>query len=538
MKIEKQPLEDHQVKLIVEVESEPFDAAKQRAARKLAKRVKIPGFRPGKAPYPVIVRHIGEGAIVEEAIEILVNDIYPDVIKEADIEPFSLGSLENIPSMDPLTFEFVVPLKAEVELGDYKTIRLPYDQPEIPESDIDEVIENLKERQAVIDPVDQPAKESNLVRIRLKGEKVEPAEGESPTVVNDREYPVVIEQEDADMTGEWPFPGFSRQLIGLSAGEEKDLEYTYPEDSDYENLKGKNVTFHITVEQVSTRTLPETDDEFASSVGDYANMEELRDAIRQDLKQHVENSYNEEYDDNLIEEVIGISTIKYPPQMLENEIAAVINRLENNLAQQGLDIDLYLKSRQMDIDGLKEEVKPVAEKRLLKSLALFEVADTENIQIDPDDLQSETNRTLDELSHVMQEKDFQKMIQTDESRSNLVGNVMMEMLIERTQSHLRDIARGLAPVDGGEGVDEEAIEDPALEPEAEVEILEEVETEEVTVEGDDVKVEAEQIIDSGQELAEPEHTPDADTPEETAGKQPVRQDQTEISVEIDQEIDG
>lgn len=538
MKIEKQPLEDHQVKLIVEVESEPFDAAKQRAARKLAKRVKIPGFRPGKAPYPVIVRHIGEGAIVEEAIEILVNDIYPDVIKEADIEPFSLGSLENIPSMDPLTFEFVVPLKAEVELGDYKTIRLPYDQPEIPESDIDEVIENLKERQAVIDPVDQPAKESNLVRIRLKGEKVEPAEGESPTVVNDREYPVVIEQEDADMTGEWPFPGFSRQLIGLSAGEEKDLEYTYPEDSDYENLKGKNVTFHITVEQVSTRTLPETDDEFASSVGDYANMEELRDAIRQDLKQHVENSYNEEYDDNLIEEVIGISTIKYPPQMLENEIAAVINRLENNLAQQGLDIDLYLKSRQMDIDGLKEEVKPVAEKRLLKSLALFEVADTENIQIDPDDLQSETNRTLDELSHVMQEKDFQKMIQTDESRSNLVGNVMMEMLIERTQSHLRDIARGLAPVDGGEGIDEEAIEDPALEPEAEVEILEEVETEEVTVEGDDVKVEAEHIIDSGQELAEPEHTPDADTPEETAGKQPVRQDQTEISVEIDQEIDG
>ncbi len=143
MKIDTQPLEDHQIKLTVEVEPKPFEESKQRAARKLARQAKIPGFRPGKAPYPVIVRHIGEPAIVEEAIEILVNDIYPEAIKEANIEAYGPGYLEQIVSIDPPTFEFIVPLRAEVVLGDYHSVRLPYDQTDIPPEQVDEVVKNL-----------------------------------------------------------------------------------------------------------------------------------------------------------------------------------------------------------------------------------------------------------------------------------------------------------------------------------------------------------------------------------------------------------
>jgi len=166
-------------------------------------------------------------------------------------------------------------------------------------------------------------------------------------------------------------------------------------------------------------------------------------AIREELEGQAEQSYNEDYDEELIDKIVDISSIKYPPQMLEQEIENVINRLENNLAQQGLDMDLYLKSRQMDADALKEEVTPVAETRLQKSLVLLELADAEDIQIEPDDLQTATNRTLGELSSYMQEKDFQRMLRTDEARSNLVGNVMMDMLIDRTQTRIREIARGL-----------------------------------------------------------------------------------------------
>ncbi len=469
MKIDKELLDDHQVKLVVESDQKPFDDAKQRAARKLAKKVKIPGFRPGKAPYHVIVRHIGESTIVEEAIEILVNDIYPDVIIQAEIEPYSIGSLENIPSLDPPVFEFVVPLKAEVELGNYKEIRLPYEQPTVEETDIEEVIENLRERQAVIEPVDAPAKEGNLVRIRLQGERTTPAEGESPILVNDREYPVVIEPEAEDQT-EWPFPGFSRQLIGLSAGDKKELDYSFPEDTEFDSLKGEQAIFNVSVEQVNTRTLPELDDEFASSVGEYETMDDLRTAIRQELQGQAEQSYNEGYDEDLIDQIVDLSSIKYPPQMIEQEIENVINRLGNNIAQQGLDMDLYLKSRQMDMDALKEEVTPVAETRLQKSLVLLELADAEGIQIESEELQTATNRTLGELSTYMQEKDFQRMIQTDEARSNLVGNVMMDMLIDRTQARIRDIARGLfdeqdAQTDDGPA---ESVQGPHQDAEAEI----------------------------------------------------------------------
>ena len=443
MKIETQPLEDHQIKLVVEVEQEPFEEAKQRAARKLAKRVKIPGFRPGKAPYAVIVRHVGESTIVEEAIEILVNDVYPEAIKQAEIEPYSLGTLENIPNLDPPTFEFIVPLKATVELGDYAAIRMDYKLDEVSQDDIDQVVNNLLDRQALVEPVDRPAQVGDLVRIHLHGERKEPKEGENPTVVQDREYPVVIDAEDSEDDSEWPYQGFSHQLIGLSAGDTKELDYHFPEESPYDNLRNTTVSFQVNLNQVNSRTVPELNDEFASSIGEYSNLEELYAAIRGDLQRQNEQAYNEEYDDKLLDEVISISTIKYPPQMLDQEIQVVIDRLKDNLAMQNLDIDLYLKSRQMDMDALKEEVKPVAETRLNKSLTLLEVAEAEKIQVNPDELQTETNRTLDELSYYMEEKDFRKMLQTNDARTNLVSNVMMEMIIDHARARLRDIARGI-----------------------------------------------------------------------------------------------
>ena len=167
MKIDTQPLEDHQVKLTVEVENEKLSEAKIRAARQLAKKVKIPGFRPGKAPYQVVVRQIGDAAILEEAMELLIDDIYPKVIEEADIHPYGPGKLEQIVSTEPPTFEFVIPLEAKVVLGDFRSIRRPYELKEIPEQDVENVLDDLRERQAVIEPVDRPAQPGDLVDVRL-----------------------------------------------------------------------------------------------------------------------------------------------------------------------------------------------------------------------------------------------------------------------------------------------------------------------------------------------------------------------------------
>ena len=138
MKIDTELREDHQVKINVEVETEALEGAKRRAAKQIAKRVKIPGFRPGKAPYNVIQKHVGDGAILEDALDILLDEIYPEIIEEADIKPYGPGSLENVASLDPPTLEFTVPLAPEVDLGDYREIRIDYKLNEVSDDDVED----------------------------------------------------------------------------------------------------------------------------------------------------------------------------------------------------------------------------------------------------------------------------------------------------------------------------------------------------------------------------------------------------------------
>jgi trigger factor len=284
LKIETIILEDHQAKLKVEFEPHQIEDAKQRAARKISRQTKIPGFRPGKAPYGIVLRTVGESAILEEALEILVDDQYPKVIEEAGIKPYGPGQLENVISMAPPILEFKVPLEAQVTLGDYLSIRQPYSPPVVEEKDIDQVISDLRERQAILEPVNRSAKEGDQVFIRISGERLDPAEGESATLVTDRPMPVTIQAKEQQLTTEWPFPGFSRKLIGVSAGDQKIIKHKFPQDSDYQSLRGKSAQFHVTVETVKSRALPELDDAFAQSVGEYESLEALRADIRKSLE--------------------------------------------------------------------------------------------------------------------------------------------------------------------------------------------------------------------------------------------------------------
>jgi trigger factor len=441
LKIETQPLEDHQVKLVVEVDPQPFEKAKRRAASRLSRRTKIPGFRPGKAPYQIVQRHVGEEIILEESLDILLKDLYPKIIEEAEIEPHGPGKLENVVSVDPLRLEFVVPLAAEVELGDYRSIRFPYEPEETTDQDVDDVLQDLRHRQAIDEPVERPAQEGDHIYIRLSAERVIAEEGQDPALIADRPQSLLIASEDEDMENEWPFSGFSRELIGMSPGDEKSLTHTFPEDSDFESLKGVTAQFKVTVEEVKSRTLPELNDEFAQSVGDYATLEELRSEIHNSLEQQNKKTYDDDYDDKILNEVVEQSTIKYPPQMLEEEIDEVLHQLEHRLESQNLDLDTYLMTREMDEDDLREEVKPVAEKRLKRSLVLLEISKKEDVDISPDEVQAETERALDILSRTMSEKDLRKL-STEQLVPNLVSNIMVDMRISKTSERLRSIAKG------------------------------------------------------------------------------------------------
>ncbi len=448
MKVETYELEDHQARLVVEIEADKLETAKHRAANALAKKVRIPGFRPGKAPYAMIVRHLGEGEIIEHAIELLVDDYYPQVIREAGIKPYGPGSLEQVKSLDPLTLEFIVPLAAQVELGNYRSIRIPYESRQITNEEVERVLSLVRSQNALIEPVDRPAQAGDLVQLRVSANKIGGSD-EDRVLMSERQLSLVIGQEDEELLPPAPFPGFTEHLIGISAGQTITIRHQFAEDSAIETLRGVEAEFTVTIEQVNSRTLPELNDELAQSMGEFSTLEELRAAIQSDLQRQAEREYNEEYDDKVLDQLVEISTVVYPPQMLESEIEDVIRQLERRLEQQGLDLELYLKTRGINREQLVEETKPIAEARLKRALVLFEVGEKENIQVNQEELQDETIRTMGFFSRILPPKDFQRFIRKDKA-SSIVGNIMMDMMIEKTRERLRNYARGIATEVGAE----------------------------------------------------------------------------------------
>jgi len=450
LKIETQLIEDHQSKITVEFEAEQVESMKRRAARRIADKVKIPGFRPGKAPYQVIVRQVGEGTVFEKALELLVDEIYPSVIEESKIKPYGPGRLENILSTEPLKLEFIIPLDAEVDLGDYKNIRKPYKPKKITKKDIDNTLMDLRERQAVIEPVDRSAAEGDLVTVKLNATRKNALEGKDPVIIRESTYPIVVhpvkittakKTRSDEINLEWPFPGFSQNLLGLSEADEKIVQYIYPDNLDDENRRGAEAEFHLTVMNVKSRNLPEIDEEFLSSLGDYENLDVLLQDIRTSLEKRSKQHYDQNYDQEILDKAIKQASFKYPSQMLDQEMDKVIRDFENQLQQQKLTMDLYLKTRNLDMDGLRGEMRPVAEERLKQNLFLFELSEAEDIKIDPEEVQGEAQNTLNYLYKVLPEKEAKKLTNKN-IYSNLVSNVYADMLSRRAMEHFRDICSG------------------------------------------------------------------------------------------------
>lgn len=493
MKIQSEPREDQQITLTVEFEDSELEAFKQKAARKIARQVRIPGFRPGKAPYPIILRTVGENAVVEQAVELLVDDKYPEIIKEADIHPYGPGALEEIVQLNPPVLKFVVPLDAEVILGDYQAIRHAYEPAETSEQEVDQVIEEQRERQAILDPVERPAETGDVVTMQLKADRLEEDEAGDKVLIPQRSTELLVRSED-DSSSEWPFPGFSEKLLGIKAGDELSFPYEYPEDYEYESMRGVKAEFSVVVEGVKSRQLPELNDEFASTVGEFETLEALRIAIRRDLETQAQNEYHRTYDEAVLDELVENSTIKFPPQMLENEVHSVMEGFERRMEQQGITMDLYKKMRNLDDEALHAEAHPIAEKRLKRALVLAELAKTEKIQVSPEELQQETQRTISYLSQNMN-KEENRQFSDQRVLNNLVGGILSEMVTERATQRLREIASDGAyqsPKPEVETPSEPLPDDESSEPAAETQPVAEEETLEVeaatiTTEQDEVE---------------------------------------------------
>ncbi len=434
MNIEKQYQEDHSVKLIVEVDQDKMTTYKRRAATKIASRGNIAGFRPGKAPYDIVVRTYGEGAITEQAVDLFIDQEYSNVLKEADVNPGAAGALESIDSLEPPKFTFRVPLAPEVDLGDYHSVRMTYEWQAPDQAAVDAALEDMRQMYATTENVERAIEIGDYVLVDVKSETTE---------LNRTGFATFVRSEDRDT--EWPYNGFAKELVGLKAAESKTIKHDFPADWEVEELQGKSVEIEVTVKTVRGVTLPDINDEFAKMTGAGETVDALMEAVKKDVEARSQAEYDDKYFVELIEKIKEGATIKYHEHTIEHEGEHVLSDLSNRLSQQGMDLDTYFKVRSTTREQfVEEEVKPVAKKRLERGLLLDEVVRVEKIQLDNEALDAEYNNTLNGLAQ--QGMDFSKIRGGKKGQKQLSEAIAMEaasrVMTRKALDMIKSIAMG------------------------------------------------------------------------------------------------
>ncbi|MGD2253221.1 MAG: trigger factor [Anaerolineales bacterium] len=436
MKVETQDKEDRQVELTVEVPGDRLQTAMHMAARALSKQTRIAGFRPGKAPYEVILRRFGEEAVFEEALETLGQEAYRQAIEQASLEPYAPGSLDEVVTRDPLVLRYTVPLAPEVKLGKYKKLRLPFDPPEVQDQAVDALMEELRHSQALIEPADRPSEIGDVVLLDLTGKLRNPPEGENATLVN-RQGVSVLVSEDTD----WPFAGIAEHLVGLEAGQEKQISHTFPDDYANESLRSQEADFQLTCLEVKSRLVPEWTDDLARNVGDFEDLLDLRIKVRQRLQEEAEKKAEAEYAERVVGAHVEQAKVSHPPLLLEHELDEMLQDMNRRLQAQNLSLEDYLKIEKRTFQDLRSELEPRAKERVERALVLTELVRTEELEVSDEELQAEIDRLIAPFGD-----EAEKVRQAFDSPAGR-RRVTMDLLAEKAVKWLVALARGEAETD-------------------------------------------------------------------------------------------
>ena len=323
MKITTEPQENRQLSLTIEVDEERAQRAMQQAARGISREVNIPGFRKGKAPYSLIVQRFGEDIVRREAADQLADEVYAEALEQENITPYAPGMLEDL-QLDPITYKLTIPLQPTVHLGDYRSYRREFDEPEVTEEQVEQALENLREEHAYFEPVERPAALGDGVTIDLVAHASDGTE-----VLNGEDIRIILDAGSTD-----PAPGFVEEIIGMEAGDERTFALTLPPDFPQEAYRGEEADFTVKVSEVYNYVQPDLDDDLARVAGNYESFEELDQEIRGALRTAAEQEAEREYAEQVVADIAEQAEVEYPPVMLEREldelVGAIATFLETN----------------------------------------------------------------------------------------------------------------------------------------------------------------------------------------------------------------
>ena len=377
-------------KMVLEIEVPPDEVDRHFATayRHVAERTKVPGFRPGKAPRNVIDRFVGRGSVLAEAIDHLVSDSYDKALDQTDLIPIDQPEVDIDPAAlsegQAITFTATVPVRPEVELGSYTDYPFSLEIPEVTDEQVAQVIEELREQQATLRPIDdRGAANGDIASVKFAGTvDGDPFEGGSA----DR-LPLVIGEDRM-------IPGWEDNLVGMEIGATKGFDITFPDDYRVEDLRGKEAHFEVELLDLREKILPEVTDDFAASVGDVKTVDELRAEIRDAMEKRAEAEGRHTFGDRIIDFATSNANVELPEVMVANEIEIMRDELQTRLAQQRIGLEQYLQLSKQTPEELTAELREPATRRVKTLLVLSAIAEKEGIDASDDEIDAEIAEQL------------------------------------------------------------------------------------------------------------------------------------------------
>ena len=480
MNIQTERLADHTARVTVEVDNERLNQAKQKAAQRISKQVNIPGFRKGKAPYRILVNFVGEQAILDDAVELLSNDIYKEVLVESQLDPYGPGALENFNAEPTPALTFVVPLQPEVKLGDYRSVRLDYEKPAVEDQAVNRAMHSLQEQQGVTEESHQPVAQGNRVTADIHA-VIEEEEAEAEAETSDEQAAETEASAEANgdeesaESGSWeadshqhghehddnvflhehdtplildadhePMPGFIDALLGANVGDRRTFTLVAPDTEEYTDIAGKNINFDVVIKKVETMTLPALNDDLAARLT--ADEEkpltllELRMRVRENLENVAAERYDNDYSNRVLDQMVEGAEIAYPEAMVVDEVEQYLQQMDQSLRQQGLTLQDYMKIYNKTTQDLYGEYRSAAEQRVKRSLVMRQVILDENLSVTDDDINAEIDRIVERFG-----EDRQSSIRKMFDDRSMRENVLNDLLRNRVQQRMVAIAKGEAP---------------------------------------------------------------------------------------------
>ncbi len=413
--------EKNVVTLTIDVSPEAFAEALQRAFAKNKNRFSVPGFRKGKAPMQIVTKYYGEGVLYDDAIDFAATPAYTAAIKEHGIEPVSRPDMDIIEIGREVGLKFTVDVtvKPEVELGQYKGVEAVMPVVEITDEDVERDLKSVQERNSrQIKIEDRAVQEGDTANIDYEGflDGV-PFEGGKGA-----DYDLKIGSNTF-------IPGFEEQLIGKNAGEEFDIDVTFPDDYGSEELKGKAVVFHIKLNEIKVRELPELDDEFAKDVSEFDTLDEYKASLREKLADNAQKRADGTFEDNVVQAVSANATVDIPDAMIDREVEQMIQEQSQQMRYQGIELEQYLGYIGQTMDAFREQLRDAASRRILMSLVIEAVAKAENIEASEEEVEAEIERLAG--MYQMKAEDLKsRMLGDDDNfvKENVIRQKAVELL--------------------------------------------------------------------------------------------------------------